>query len=58
MHLKGMNVESTCSLKDGELSAMSSLPILGDGREWSCGVCARPSAVSVKGRGQPKPTKA
>lgn len=58
MHLKGMNVESTCSLKDGEMSAMSSLPTLGDGREWSCGVCACPSAVALKGWGQSKPTKA
>lgn len=58
MHLKGMNVESPCSLKDGEMSAVSSLPILGGGRGWPCGVCARPLAVALKGWGQPKPTKA
>lgn len=58
MHLKGVSVESTCSLKDAEMSAMSSLRVSGDGRRWPCGMCPRPSAVALTGWGQPKPTKA
>ena len=57
-HLKGMNVESACSLKDAEMNAMSSLPVLGNGRGWPHGVCPRPLAVALTGWGQPKPTKA
>lgn len=41
MHLKGMNIKSTCSLTDAEMSAMSSLPVSGDGRGWPCGMCPR-----------------
>lgn len=49
MHLKGMNMESTCSLTDAEMSAMSSLLVSGDGRGWPCGMCPRPSAVALTG---------
>ena len=49
--MKGMNVDGVYSLKDDETSAMSSLPILGNGRGHPRRVRPppRPFAVALMG---------